>query len=416
MMMEDAEEVIGFLDKVLLDADALSLNELEWDGAKIPEAGPSNPELVKSEVDPEKRLEMRNFVLSGILASEEIYLNQLEALLLPLRPLKAAATTSQPVLTNQQIETIFYKVQEIHQIHREFCDSLCPKIENWDSQHSVGHLFQKLAEGLGVYQAFVGNYKLAVETVERCSLANNNFRKISENLKVKSPKDSKECSTSVTLEALLYKPIDRVTRSTLVLHGRGLLSSPSLHVTPDTQRSSPCFVVCFVDCFISLSQSFLFLLSSDYERSEWREAIERLQKKELQGFVLSSLELQMLTGACVKLRTVHNIPVTSNKEDDEPSGLNGFLHVIVGSAKGFDTPASLYCTLEVDSFGYFVSKAKTRVFRDTTEPHWNEEFEIELEGSQTLRILCYEKLYDKIKLNKDDNEIVDKIMGKGQIQ
>ena len=32
----------------------------------------------------------------------------------------------------------------------------------------------------------------------------------------------------------------------------------------------------------------------------------------------------------------------------------------------------LYCTLEVDSYGYFVSKAKTRVFRDTMEPHWNE--------------------------------------------
>ena len=32
----------------------------------------------------------------------------------------------------------------------------------------------------------------------------------------------------------------------------------------------------------------------------------------------------------------------------------------------------LYCTLEVDSYGYFVSKAKTRVFRDTTEPTWNE--------------------------------------------
>lgn len=108
--------------------------------------------------------------------------------------------------------------------------------------------------------------------------------------------------------------------------------------------------------------------------------------------------------------------------------------------------SDLYCTLEVDSFGYFVSKAKTRVFRDTTEPHWNEviiflqsiqfscsffqawtssvsfattvqqEFEIELEGSQCLRILCYEKCYDKSKLNKDDNEIVDKIMGKGQVQ
>lgn len=26
----------------------------------------------------------------------------------------------------------------------------------------------------------------------------------------------------------------------------------------------------------------------------------------------------------------------------------------------------------MDSFGYFVNKAKTRVYRDTTEPNWNE--------------------------------------------
>lgn len=47
---------------------------------------------------------------------------------------------------------------------------------------------------------------------------------------------------------------------------------------------------------------------------------------------------------------------------------------------------------------------------------FEKEFEIELEGSQYLRILCYEKCYDKSMLNKDDNEIVDKIMGKGQVQ
>uniref|UniRef100_A0AAQ4RB82 ABR activator of RhoGEF and GTPase n=1 Tax=Gasterosteus aculeatus aculeatus TaxID=481459 RepID=A0AAQ4RB82_GASAC len=163
-------------------------------------------------------------------------------------------------------------------------------------------------------------------------------------------------------------------------------------------------------------KSYQFLISSDYERSEWRESIQKLQKKDLQACVLSSVELQVLTSSCFKLRTVHNIPVTSNKDDEETPGLYGFLHVIVHSAKGFKDSANLYCTLEVDSYGYFVSKAKTRVFRDTSEPQWNEEFEIELEGSQYLRILCYENCYDKSMLNKDDNEIVDKIMGKGQVQ
>lgn len=43
-----------------------------------------------------------------------------------------------------------------------------------------------------------------------------------------------------------------------------------------------------------------------------------------------------------------------------------------GSVFPLSSLLDLYCTLEVDSYGYFVSKAKTRVFRDTTEPHWNE--------------------------------------------
>lgn len=106
-------------------------------------------------------------------------------------------------------------------------------------------------------------------------------------------------------------------------------------------------------------------------------------------------------------------------------------------------PIDLYCSLEVDSFGYFVNKAKTRVHRDSTEPSWNEvrlrpggvrgghvhrlpasracflsrhqEFEIELEGSQTLRLLCYEKSCNKTR-PKEDGELTDRILAKGQVK
>ncbi|XP_012726697.2 active breakpoint cluster region-related protein isoform X1 [Fundulus heteroclitus] len=524
------------------------------------EAGSPSP----LEGDIEKGLEMKKLVLSGFLASEEIYINQLEALLLPMRPLKAAATSSQPVLTMQQIETIFYKIQDICEIHKEFYDTLLPSIQHWDEKVTVGHLFQKLASQLGVYKAFVDNYKNALETAEKCSQANHQFQKISETVKVKGPKDSKDSTTTSSMEALLYKPIDRVTRSTLVLHdllkhtskdhpdfpllqdalriSQNFLSSINEEIDPrrtavttpkgetrqlvkdgflvEVSESSRKLrhVFLFTDLllcakmkktavgrhqqyeckwYIPLAdltfqtlddsdscpsiqalpeheieemkikisvlkneiqkekkapkgqsrverlrkkmneqeswlllhsptipfrilnkhgKSYLFLLSSDYERSEWKESIQKLQKKDLQSCVLSSVELQVLTSSCFKLRTVHNIPVTSNKDDEETPGLYGFLHVIVHSATGFKESTNLYCTLEVDSFGYFVSKAKTRVFRDTAVPQWNEEFEIELEGSQYLRILCYETCYDKSMLNKDNNEIVDKIMGKGQVQ
>ncbi|XP_073806841.1 active breakpoint cluster region-related protein isoform X6 [Danio rerio] len=557
-MEDDEEEVLGLLDKVLEDED--------WFESEMYLDCPFTPvELRTFKGDIEKGLEMKKLVLSGFLASEEIYINQLEALLLPMKPLKATATTSKPVLTVEQIDTIFFMIQDIFEIHKEFYDALSPHIQQWDEKVTVGHLFQKLASKLGVYKAFVDNYKLAVGMVEKCSQANIQFQKISENLKVKGPKESKDCTATATMEALLYKPIDRVTRSTLVLHdllkhtpkdhpdfpllqdalriSQNFLSSINEEIDPRrTAVTTPKgearqlvkdgflvevsegtrklrHVFLFTDlllcakmkktavgrhqqyeckwyipladlsfqtldesdslphvqtlaeheieemkikissikseiqkekkaqkgqsrnvdrlrkkmneqesCLLLNSptipfrihnkhgKSYLFLLSSDYERSEWRESIQKLQKKDLQACVLSSVELQVLTGSCFKLRTVHNIPVTSNKDDEESPGLYGFLHVIVHKATGFKESANLYCTLEVDSFGYFVSKAKTRVFRDTTEPQWNEEFEIELEGSQCLRILCYEKCYDKSKLNKDDNEIVDKIMGKGQVQ
>ncbi|KAK7800420.1 hypothetical protein U0070_009996 [Myodes glareolus] len=518
----------------------------------------------ESELDLEKGLEMRKWVLSGILASEETYLGHLEALLLPMKPLKAAATTSQPVLTSQQIETIFFKVPELYEIHKEFYDGLFPRVQQWSHQQRVGDLFQKLASQLGVYRAFVDNYGVAMETAEKCCQANSQFAEISENLRARSNRDAKDSTTKNSLENLLYKPVDRVTRSTLVLHdllkhtpsshpdhsllqdalriSQNFLSSINEEITPRRQSMTvkkgehrqllkDSFMVELVegarklrhiflftdlllctklkkqsggktqqyDCKwyipltdlnfqmvdeleavpniplvpdeeldalkIKISQiksdiqrekrankgskvmerlrkklseqesllllmspsmafrvhsrngkSYTFLISSDYERAEWRESIREQQKKCFKSFSLTSVELQMLTNSCVKLQTVHHIPLTINKEDDESPGLYGFLNVIVHSATGFKQSSNLYCTLEVDSFGYFVNKAKTRVYRDTTEPNWNEEFEIELEGSQTLRILCYEKCYNKMKITKEDGESTDKLMGKGQLQ
>uniref|UniRef100_A0A8C1UDX8 BCR activator of RhoGEF and GTPase n=1 Tax=Cyprinus carpio TaxID=7962 RepID=A0A8C1UDX8_CYPCA len=499
------------------------------------ESNLTSPQLknsIQAELDLEKGLEMRKRVLSGILASEETYLSHLEALLLPMKPLKAAATTSQPVLTVQQIETIFFKVPELYEIHKEFYDSLLPRVQQWSHHQRVGDLFQKQASQLGVYRAFVDNYELAVETAEKCCQANTQFSEISEVMPTRCV-----FSSVLSLPALLYKPVDRVTRSTLVLHdllkhtpsshpdypllqdalriSQNFLSSINEESTPrrqsmtvkkgenrqllkdsfmvelvegarklrhvflftdlllcaklkkqiggltliyhissvESSRNSP---LGFKMTFCILTQqrankgskvmerlkkklseqesllllnspnmplrvhnrngkSYVFLISSDYERAEWKEVIREQQKKCFKTFSLTSMELQMLTNSCLKLQTVHQLPLTVNKDEDESTGLYGFLNVIVHSASGLKQSLNLYCTLEVDSFSIFVNKAKTRVYRYTTEPKWNEEFEIELEGSQTLRLLCYEKSYNKAKMNKEDGESTDRIMGKGQI-
>uniref|UniRef100_A0A8C9V4W8 BCR activator of RhoGEF and GTPase n=1 Tax=Scleropages formosus TaxID=113540 RepID=A0A8C9V4W8_SCLFO len=500
-----------------------------------------------TELDAEKGLEMRKWVLSGILASEETYLGQLEALLLPMKPLKAAATTSQPVLTVTQIETIFFKVAELYEIHKEFYDGLLPRVQQWNHQQRVGDLFQRLANQLGLYRAFVDNYEVAVETAEKCSQANSQFAEISEvnslfcrlfspwgvgrlqrgcgdllkhtppshpdhpllqdalrisqnflssineeitprrqSMTVKKGehrqllKDSfmvelvegarklrhvflftdlllcaklkkmtggksqqYDCKWYIPLADLAFQNVDESDSCPIPQVPDEDIDAMKIKISQiknEIQREKKANKggklverlrkkLCEQESLLLLTspcmafrvhnrngKSYTFLISSDYERAEWREAIREQQKKRFKSFSLTSVELQMLTNSCVKLQTVHSIPLTINKEDDESPGLYGFLNVIVHSASGLKQSLNLYCTLEVDSFGYFVNKAKTRVYRDTTEPNWNEEFEIELEGSQTLRLLCYEKCYNKSKLNREDGENSDRIVAKSQIQ
>uniref|UniRef100_A0A8C7XFT8 BCR activator of RhoGEF and GTPase n=1 Tax=Oryzias sinensis TaxID=183150 RepID=A0A8C7XFT8_9TELE len=465
-------------------------------------------ESASNECDLEKGLEMRKWVLSGILATEETYLSHLEALLLPMKPLKAAATTSQPVLTVAQIETIFFKVPELYEIHKDFYDALLPRVQQWSHHQRVGDLFQKLAGQLGVYRAFLDNYELAVETAEKCCQANAQFAEISE---VKQEREIVTRSTLVLHDLLKHTPTShpdhpllldalRISQNFLssineettprrqsmtvkkgenrqllkdsfmvelvegarklrhvflftdlllcaklkkqiggknqqydskwyiplteltfqgpeeadpltvpqvpdeeldaikvkISHLRSEIQKEKvidLNVPPNSKQQKQIFTVDYLPLcdFREQTRSYSFLISSDYERAEWREIIIEQHKKCLKATSLTSMELQMLTSSCLKLQTVHHIPLSTNK-DGEAVQLN-----------------------DVDSFGFFSNKAKTRVYRYTTEPKWNEEFEIELEGSQTLRLLCYEKSYNKTKQNKEDGDGTDRIMGKGQI-
>lgn len=53
--------------------------------------------------------------------------------------------------------------------------------------------------------------------------------------------------------------------------------------------------------------------------------------------------------------------------------------------------SDVYCCLEMDSYGHFYKKAQTRISQCRADALWNEDFELDLDGSQTLRILCFKK-------------------------
>ncbi|XP_072905019.1 active breakpoint cluster region-related protein-like isoform X1 [Hemitrygon akajei] len=180
------------------------------------------------EDDPEKQLQRRKMVLCKVLENERVYINELSSLLVPMRPLKAAAYTSQPVLTSQEIQTIFFKVPELYELHVDFCGKLQDRLESGDSPQPVGDIFQLLVSQFGIYRAFVNNYRMAAETTEKCVQSKDQFRRIAQEMRLKPSKESKETPVTTTLEALLLKPVHHITRVTLLI-GELLRSTPSDH-------------------------------------------------------------------------------------------------------------------------------------------------------------------------------------------
>ncbi|XP_027894704.1 active breakpoint cluster region-related protein isoform X2 [Xiphophorus couchianus] len=177
----------------------------------------------------EEMLEKRLVVLRGILDSEEVYLRELDALLAPMKALRASAGTSQPVLSSQQVQTVFYQIPELRDVHQSFYSGLKARLGAHtppesssgqdvpscsSSELEMGDLFLKLVNHLGLYGGFIENYEKALGVVRKCTQANPLFRTLAETLYING---AYKARTAYTLEALLYKPLDRITKTTLVL-------------------------------------------------------------------------------------------------------------------------------------------------------------------------------------------------------
>ena len=142
-------------------------------------------------------------------------------------------------------------------------------------------------------------------------------------------------------------------------------------------------------------KTYTIYLSSEYERSQWVEALKTLQEKlppnYSQAHTMSMVELQSWVTSCRKFLKTNMGSFLMRSTRDEPL-LIGDLHLIVKNLGGLTRPAdNIYIVIEVDSYGHYFRKVKTRTILDSIEPTWNDEFIIELEGSENVRILAYEE-------------------------
>lgn len=128
-----------------------------------------------------------------------------------MKAMKAALGSSQSVITEDEYNTIFYKIPELHKLHSNFLETLKKQTVNWDCR--IGDCFKGMASNLMLYGAFLHNYGRATDTVRKCCANNVRFNEIAMNIRCKHVSGQ-----SISLEDLLHKPVARVQKNALVLH------------------------------------------------------------------------------------------------------------------------------------------------------------------------------------------------------
>lgn len=61
-----------------------------------------------------------------------------------MKSFRAVANTQNQVLTVEDIEIIFSKISELHQVHNNFLHELQPVVDHWTPESCVGTLFKIL--------------------------------------------------------------------------------------------------------------------------------------------------------------------------------------------------------------------------------------------------------------------------------
>lgn len=169
-----------------------------------------------------------NQIIASIITSETLYVECLNKMVQYMKAIRATLTTSQPVISEEDFQTMFYKIEDLNAIHSRFLNELKDKQRsNPDGDVQVGEIFRGLAQNIHYYGAFLHNYGHAIDTVKKCGVNSTQFKEIVSKIILNSQNEQ-----SLTLEDLLHKPVARVQKNALVLQDL-LQHTPESH--PDYQ-------------------------------------------------------------------------------------------------------------------------------------------------------------------------------------
>ncbi|XP_015790533.1 rho guanine nucleotide exchange factor 10-like [Tetranychus urticae] len=153
----------------------------------------------------------RRYIVGSIVDSENSYINSLHRLIDEFKKPMEEATP--PILSQNKINIIFYRVEQILQCHTIFGIALSQCVREWDEKEKIGDVFiNSFSKSmvLDIYSEFINNFTNAMETARKASKSKSAFAQFLQGKATSSP-------DRLSFFGLMVKPVQRFPQFILLL-------------------------------------------------------------------------------------------------------------------------------------------------------------------------------------------------------
>ena len=154
----------------------------------------------------------RRYILSSIVESENSYISSLHRLINEYK--KPLEDSAPGILSQNKINIIFYRLEQILQCHAIFGIALNQCVREWDQKERIGDVFIasfSKAMVLDIYSDFINNFTNAMETARKASKSKSAFAQFLQEKSLSSP-------DRLSFFGLMVKPVQRFPQFILLLN------------------------------------------------------------------------------------------------------------------------------------------------------------------------------------------------------
>eukprot|EP01130_Rhizamoeba_saxonica_P013323 TRINITY_DN5682_c0_g1_i1.p1 TRINITY_DN5682_c0_g1~~TRINITY_DN5682_c0_g1_i1.p1 ORF type:complete len:684 (-),score=171.65 TRINITY_DN5682_c0_g1_i1:87-2138(-) len=155
----------------------------------------------------------RQRVANELLDTERHYVSQLDLFVkLFLLPLREDATKNEkPMLSAEDIKTIFSSIQVIVGFNKVLLSDMEEAIMNWNINIRIGAIFKKMSQYMRVYTEYITNYNHALSTMGKLRSKSKKLDGTLQEI------ESMPCFNGLKFSSLLIMPVQRVPRYNMLL-------------------------------------------------------------------------------------------------------------------------------------------------------------------------------------------------------